>query len=374
MRENFTIYSVDDDVLVLELIHQVLDSRYVIECFNDVSSCREALDTGLPDMFLLDVRMPDIDGYRFCQELKGNPASSHIPVTFVSSQDTLEARLQGYDAGGDDFILKPFDTDELLRKVQVTQQMIAKSRQIRQQLDDSEMLSSLVMANMDEYAILVRFLREVISCDTSDSVAECMLDMLRRYGLDCVVQVRSGVTTLTLGAKGRNLPIEESVIQHVRGLDRIFEFRNRSVHNFEHVTLLINNMPVDDAELCGRLRDHLSIAAEAAEARMQALKATAANIRNTSGIEIAMKRIQQITTNLRLAYLEDSTASSDLLMHFESALAKSFVSLGLTEGQERELGEMVSSFTEELMRLLERGIASHEPLHEVSRELELLLS
>jgi DNA-binding response OmpR family regulator len=373
MKENFTIFVVDDDLLALELVHGVLNTQYTVESFCDVESCQEQLASSRPDMFLLDVRMPGIDGYAFCRQLKDDPALRHIPVTFVSGQDTLEARLTGYDAGGEDFIVKPFETDELLRKVRVAQQMADNARLIRQQLDDSELLSSLVMANMDEYAILVRFLREVIGCETQAAVAECGLDMLRRFGLEAVIQVRGTEQTLTLSARGSNLPLEESVLQHVRTLDRIFEFRNRSVHNFEHLTMMINNMPVHDPELCGRLRDHLCIAAESAESRLRAIETEAANTRNESGIRNAMRRIQGITSALSQAYLEDSTASSDLVMQFENGLAKCFINLGLTEGQEREIGDMVTGFTEELVQLFERGIESHEPLLEVSRELERLI-
>ena len=374
MKENFTIFAVDDDPLTLELIHGVLDRCYTVECFSDVASCRARLDEMHPDMILLDVRMPDMDGYSFCRVLKADPASRPIPVTFVSAQDTLEARLLGYDAGGDDFILKPFETDELLRKARVAQQMADSARRIRQQLDDSELLSSLVMANMDEYAILVRFLREVIGCETPMAVAECGLALLQRFGLEGVIQVRLGGPALTVSARGLNQPLEASVLQHVSSLGRIFEFRNRSVHNFERLTMLINNMPLHDPELCGRLRDHLCIAAESAEARLQALATQDLNARNETGIRQVMERIQDITGALRQAHLEDSTASSDLVMRFENGLAKCFINLGLTEGQERELGDLVTGFTGELMRLSERSITAHEPLSEINGALESLLS
>lgn len=374
MKENFTIFVVDDDPLALELARGVLDTHYEVECFSEVTRCLQRLDDAHPDMFLLDVRMPGIDGYSLCHQLKSNPALQNVPVTFVSSQDTLEARLKGYDAGGEDFIVKPFLSDELLRKVRVAQQMSDNARRMRQQLDDSELLSSLVMANMDEYAVLVRFLREVIGCETQAAVADCTLDMLKRFGLEAVIQIRGQHVPLTISARGHDLPLEESVLNHVRSLGRIFEFRNRGVHNFEHITVMINNMPVHDQELCGRLRDHICIAAESAESRLKAIETETANSRNEAGIRIAMGRIQGITSALSKAYLEDSTASSDLVMRFENSLAKCFINLGLTESQERELGDMVTGFTEELLGLFDRGVESHGPLHQVNRELEGLLN
>lgn len=374
MKENFTIFVVDDDPLAQELVRDLLEPHYWIECFANAESCQARLESSRPDMFLLDVRMPGMDGYDFCRQLKDDASLRSIPVTFVSGQDTLDACLKGYDAGGEDFIVKPFQHDALLRKVRVAQQLVEQARRMQQQLDDSELLSSLVMANMDEYAVLVRFLREVIGCETPSMVADCALDMLKRYGLEAVIQVRGqNNPTLTISARGSNHPLEESVVQHVRTLGRIFEFKTRGVHNFEHITILINNAPIHDPELCGRLRDHICIAAESAEARLKAIEAEAANKRNESGIRVAMGRIQGITSELSQAYLEESTASSDLVMRFENSLAKCFINLGLTESQERELGELVTGFTEEMLGLSDRGLESHAPLNEVSRELEALL-
>ena len=58
------------------------------------------LESEKPDFFLLDVNLPGMDGYTLCRRIKDNPALRNIPVTFVSSNDTIEERVTGYDAGG----------------------------------------------------------------------------------------------------------------------------------------------------------------------------------------------------------------------------------------------------------------------------------
>lgn len=373
MKENFTVFAVDDDPLVLDVIHGVLDPVFGIETFTSSEACLSRLESGRPDLFLLDVRMPGMDGYALCRRLKDDPAFAATPVTFISSKDTIQARLEGYDAGGDDFIVKPFVAEELVRKVKVAQQIVASTHRYRQQLDDSEMLSSLILANMDEYALLVRFLRELVGMGSEEAVALGVLDLARRFNLDAVVQVRGPGTTLTQGTRERNLPLEESIIAHVRSLDRIFEFGNRSVHNFERITLLISNMPVHDPDTCGRLRDHLCIAMESAEGRLRALETEAANRRNERGLHGALRRIQAITRDLAEAHLRDSVASSDLIFRLEQGLSKSYVRLGLTEEQERDLGETISGFVQELLHLQDRSELTHRPLIDLSNELGALL-
>ncbi|MFZ4537450.1 response regulator [Propionivibrio sp.] len=121
MSETFKVFVVDDDPFILETIHGILKPDFAAETFSSAEDCLLRLETEKPGMFLLDVRMPGMDGYAFCRQIKDDASLRQIPVTFVSSQDTLDARLQGYDAGGEDFIVKPFQAEEVLRKVQAAQ-------------------------------------------------------------------------------------------------------------------------------------------------------------------------------------------------------------------------------------------------------------
>ncbi len=369
MSEAFKVFVVDDDPLVLDIIRGILEPAYAVETFSAAAACLERLAVASPDMFLLDVRMPGVDGYELCRRLKDDAALGQIPVTFVSSQDTIEARLRGYDAGGQDFIVKPFETEEMLRKVRVAQDMVGGKRALVRQLEDSELLSSLVMANMDEYAILVRFMRELISWDSEQQIATGVLEMLQRYRLDGVVQTRISLRTQTLSAQGADVPLETAVLNHVKGLERIFEFRNRSVHNFERLTMMINNMPLADPEYCGRLRDHLCIAAESAEARLRALEIEEANQRNQDGIKGAMEQVRAMTASLRQALLANRANTSELFMRLEQKLVNSFVHLGLSEDQERHLGDLVNGFMKELVEMLDSGEQTYAALEGLAGQL-----
>ena len=72
----------------------------------------------LPDMVLLDINLPDLDGYAICRGLRESPRTSHIPVIFLSEKGTLSERVQGLGAGAQDYITKPFDLEELRLRVQ----------------------------------------------------------------------------------------------------------------------------------------------------------------------------------------------------------------------------------------------------------------
>jgi CheY-like chemotaxis protein len=313
--------------------------------------------------------MPGVDGYTFCRQIKDDASLCRIPVTFISSHDTIDARLRGYDAGGEDFIVKPFQPEEVLRKVKVAQQIAHSKRSLQGQLDDAEMLSSLVMASMDEYAILVQFMRKLIAMETDSEVAAGMLDLLQRYKLAGVVQTRISGHTLTLSAQGTDLPLETSVLDHVRTMGRIFEFRSRSVHNFDRLTMMISNMPLHDPEFCGRLRDHLCIAAECAESRLKAIETEETNRRNQAGIREAIERITSSTANARNAYLRDRAACAELVMLLEQNFSKVFAHVEMSNKDELTLTELVNTFSEELLALLDGGEETHQAMEDLGRRL-----
>ncbi|MCS6814647.1 MAG: PleD family two-component system response regulator [Cyanobacteria bacterium] len=71
-----------------------------------------------PELILLDVDMPDMDGYQVCQELKRNPQTSHIPVIFISAMSQTSDKVKGFNVGGADYITKPFQLAEVLARVE----------------------------------------------------------------------------------------------------------------------------------------------------------------------------------------------------------------------------------------------------------------
>ena len=154
MSEAFKVFVVDDDPFVLDVVRNLLAPDYAVDTFASSEACLAQLEVEKPGMILLDVRLPGMDGYTFCRQIKDTAGLSDIPVTFISSHDTIDARLRGYDAGGEDFIVKPFQPEEVRRKVRVAEQIGQSQRMLKEQMADAELLSSLVMANIDELSLI----------------------------------------------------------------------------------------------------------------------------------------------------------------------------------------------------------------------------
>ena len=372
MSQSFKVFAVDDDPVVREIMSAILEPDCQVVAFACAEDCQAQLAIERPDLFLLDITLPGLDGYAFCRTIKDDAALRAIPVIFVSGHDTIEERVKGYDAGGEDFIVKPFEPEELLRKVKVSQGIIAGQRALAGQLEEAEMLSSLVIASMDETGILLQFMSKLIAMESAEEIAAGLLELLQRYRLDGVVQTRLDDDRQTQSAAGKNLPLEVSIIEHVRDQGRIFEFSRRSVHNFERVTIMINNLPVEDPEYCGRLRDYLSVAAQGVDSRLQALQTEATNRRTQAAILSALSSVAETIKELGEANKRNSEDSAKLVNDLQNTLLNSFYRLGLTDNQEKFLQNMVGDFSNRMTEMLSRGEESQRSLERLSSKLSKL--
>jgi adenylate cyclase len=111
------ILVVDDAAQNVRLLEAVLTSNgYAVASASSGPEALERATIELPDLVLLDIQMPGMNGYEVCRRLREDPATRFLPVVMVTSSDT-EVRVHAIEAGADDFITKPFNQQELLARV-----------------------------------------------------------------------------------------------------------------------------------------------------------------------------------------------------------------------------------------------------------------
>lgn len=110
------ILLVEDDPMIGEAMHYALaHNHYVVDWVRDGHAALLAAQTGRFDAMLLDLGLPGLDGVRVLQALRAR--ADQTPVLVVSARDAVESRIQALDLGADDYLLKPFDTNELLARI-----------------------------------------------------------------------------------------------------------------------------------------------------------------------------------------------------------------------------------------------------------------
>ena len=114
--EDKKILIVDDTVSNLDILEDLLHAYIVLSSTNGEDAL-EAVKEEQIDLILLDIMMPDMDGYEVCKKLKSDPLTKDIPIIFITAKDDEESIEKAYEVGGDDYVRKPFLPKELLARV-----------------------------------------------------------------------------------------------------------------------------------------------------------------------------------------------------------------------------------------------------------------
>jgi two-component system, sensor histidine kinase and response regulator len=132
------IMAVDDTSHNLELLRDLLENRgYKVIIEQDPRRAIEDVAHHQPDLVLLDIMMPHLDGFTFCERMKANPSTAHIPVIFISALHDTKDIVRGFDVGGVDYITKPFQQKEVMARVNSQMTLVHQRQEIAEQHQQS---------------------------------------------------------------------------------------------------------------------------------------------------------------------------------------------------------------------------------------------
>ncbi|MCL2790503.1 MAG: response regulator [Desulfobulbus sp.] len=143
-----TILVVEDSPINQRVLHNLLENAgFTVQVAGNGREALGQISRQLPDLILLDIVMPEMDGLSLCHQLNGQKATRDIPIIFISALDNTADKLSGFAAGGVDYITKPFHPAEILARIgthlkirRLQQQLAEKNLQLEQEKQKSEAL------------------------------------------------------------------------------------------------------------------------------------------------------------------------------------------------------------------------------------------
>ncbi|MBS3803902.1 MAG: response regulator [Oleiphilaceae bacterium] len=129
---NATVLLVDDNAQNLQVLYETLKDRgYKLLVANDGDKALTLAERHLPEVILLDIMMPGLDGYEVCRRLKSSARTADTAVIFLSALDDVDAKVKGFGLGGADYIAKPFQPQEVVARVHTHAQVILLERELQ---------------------------------------------------------------------------------------------------------------------------------------------------------------------------------------------------------------------------------------------------
>ncbi len=261
---------VEDAVENQEVLEGLLEDDYDLSIADSAGMLLERLPGYRPDLILLDVGLPGMDGYEVCRHVKANSDTWDIPVIFVSARSSVEEQLAGYEAGGDDYVTKPVAPDELLSKVE--RSLLAKQEEalLKKIISETQEVSEPKVISASELAGLNLFMQQSGSAMAYDELAEHLLRATRAFGLQISIMLRTPQQNYFFGCEKNSL--EASIMKKSKNDGRYVDLGSRTVVNSRGCSILIKNLPIDDPAGCARLRDHVGVMSDAANSRLETLQ------------------------------------------------------------------------------------------------------
>jgi len=338
----------DDDETNLQLVISSLEQQFYVETLSESLGALEKIRAIKPELVILDVNMPDINGYEMCRLIRQDSDLSGLPVVFLTCLTTLKDRLEGYDAGGDAYLGKPFKIAELTSVIHVHLHRRHQLDVIQEQMLSAQDMAMTMMKTQSELGEVVQFSRNVSRANNIEAFTSTLFDTLARFGLESSIQINllSGALHRRSDA-GALTGMEQELFELSSGAGRITSFGNKCIYTSKHLVLLVKNVPLEDIELAGRLRDHLAIVVDSADVSLRLIE---------QDLQLKQKKIEVSGTSLNTINNEfDSILDrlkqmdSQAKQAFESLslnIEMSFLYLGLTEQQEGQLLTLVKESRE----------------------------
>ncbi len=163
--ESSIILVVEDNFDLRNFICEQLENGYsVIEAVDGEKGVKLAEDI-IPDLVISDIMMPKKDGYQLCKELKSNIKTNHIPVILLTAKASLENKIEGLETGADDYLIKPFNTDELRTRVV---NLIRVRKQMREKFQSEMILKPMEVIVPSTQKIFIEKLTGIIEKNIED--------------------------------------------------------------------------------------------------------------------------------------------------------------------------------------------------------------
>lgn len=363
MTAKIDVLAIDDDKFIQKVITKsLMSSAMSVRTADDgETGIAEALRV-TPDIILLDVEMPGINGYEVCDRLRSLEQTKDVPIVFLSSLSSMRERMQGYEVGADDYLVKPFEKEHLLARINVLLKYQRERKKLREQFELASKNAMTAMTGSSELATAMRFLEKSLTCHNIDSLAQDLLGSISQFSIDCCIMIIANDQELWYSSEGTVSPLEKELVEMCDKEARFLDFGARTIVNYPRVSLLVKNMPLDDMERYGRIKDLLPILLSAVNSKINTLGTQEALTEQSSHLLESFKMIRNSLYYLGKTIVTNRKDSTEMMNKLVQDLNYDFLRMGLDEDQEEYLLNRIDTALDEAMEEMDAGKEIREAL------------
>lgn len=203
--------------------------------------------------------------------VKENSPLADIPLMILSPSSDLAPKLRAFQMGCDDYLDAGTPVAEMIARIRKLMFHKIASEQLKQRLEQASAMAFTVMSDNSDLGATIQFLLETSHCDNLDQLGQLFFRVIQRYGLAASLQLRSAFGVKDMEASGLCRELEAQLLLQLQDAGRYVDFGRRTIMNYGRCSLLVRNMPVDDPNRYGAIKDNTFYLLQGLDARLRTL-------------------------------------------------------------------------------------------------------
>jgi len=157
LTKKHVILIVDDDTTNLQVIGSFLyNKNYKIILAKSGKDALKSIEKNLPDLILLDIMMPEMNGYEVCEKIKDDDQTMDIPIIFLTAKTEAKDIIKGFNTGGVDYVTKPFIKEELLARIKTHISLKVSQDLLKEQAKKLEKANKIILESVQKFGNIFR--------------------------------------------------------------------------------------------------------------------------------------------------------------------------------------------------------------------------
>ena len=306
---------------------------------------------------------------------KINQNQDDMPNTMLFVPDiSAEERIKAYQAGVDDLPEKNITADEFIaRCFRLIFDQIA-NKQLKSQIDQANKMAFMAMANTSDLGVNIQFLLECNLCKDLNELAVCLFKSLKNYDVHCSLQIRGKFEEKNMEENGMAREMESQLLTQMQDKGRYYDFGQRSIMNYENVSILVKNMPIEDEAKYGMIKDNVFSLLQGLSARVIALDNEMALEQEMETIMMLTKRMQKVMKLNEESSMQTMKKSIENLEDVALKMEELIPFLSVSLEHEDEIEKILSQAIETNQKIFSTALKSDDEFSETLTNITHVLS
>ena len=326
------------------------------------------------DAFILCANKDEQQCLSLCGDLKKHDDCEHIPAIMLSDKrPTTDQRLSAYESGVTEWVSLDYGDDVISSRINKEIFHKIADDQLRNNLNMANQMAFQAMSDTSDLGTTVQFLLESGTAKNIDSLGQLFFKAAKHYSVNCSVQIRSQFGIKNMEANGMARELESKLLSELKDAGRYYDFGGRTICNYENVSVLIKNMPVDDETRYGTIKDNTFALVQGLNTRVIALDNQRTLEREKQLLTLLTERMNDTMQTVDQSYQTIMRSICDSVEDMSAKTDEALTYLALTEEQERTMEQIADTCLLDTNKIFNQGLRIDSDFRKVMDNVTALL-